>query len=241
MDRNGGTPSTAVAPADLALWRKRMREELIARRLAAPAQTRRDWSIAVSLLLLQGVPWREGMTIGFCWPYKGEYDARPLLRLLRDRGMKCALPVVEKRAQPLLFRYWAPGVAMRKGPLGIPYPTETAQVHPDILLIPLVGFGRVGDRLGYGGGYFDRTLASLEPQPLSIGVGFELAQLESTFPQAHDILMDAIVTEGGMRWREIGALKEVTPQQLRSCLEELAQDRTQFARINAHTVPASFP
>lgn len=240
--RSAGSPnrlSAMGAPANLAQWRKGMRKELIARRMAATQEQRREWSLAISLTLLRGVPWRDGIIIGFCWPYKGEYDARPLLRLLRDRGMKCALPVVQQRAQPLLFRSWWPGAAMEKGALGIAYPVGTAQVSPDIVLVPLVGFGRGGDRLGYGGGYFDRTLAAFEPRPLTIGVGFELAQIESTYPQPHDILMDAIVTEAGARWRAGGGLEEIAANQLRENLAELAQVREQTARINAHTVPGS--
>ncbi|SPE21976.1 hypothetical protein SBBP1_150010 [Burkholderiales bacterium] len=230
---------TVTPPPDLARWRKGMREELIARRMAAPAEERRGWSLAISLHLLHALPWRAGLVIGFCWPYKAEYDPRPLLRTLRQRGMSCALPVVIQRAEPLLFRHWSPGVTMEKGPLGIAYPVGTAQVDPDLLLVPLVGFGRAGDRLGYGGGYFDRTLAALEPRPLSVGVGFELCQVDSTFPQAHDIAMDAIVTERSLRWQQNSALEEVSPQQLRERLADLAQVRAQSARINAHTVPLS--
>jgi len=236
---SGADSRTIAVPPDIALWRKGMREELIARRMAAPAEERRGWSLAISLHLLHALPWRDAMTVGFCWPYKGEYDPRPLLRTLRQRGMKCALPVVVQRAEPLLFRHWSPGVAMAKGPLGIAYPVGTAQLDPDLLLVPLVGFGRAGDRLGYGGGYFDRTLAALEPRPLSVGVGFELCQIDSTFPQPHDVLLDAIVTERALRWQEKGALEEVSAAQLRGRLADLAQARTQLARINAHTVPHS--
>lgn len=226
-------------PANLALWRNGMRAELIARRMAVSAEDRANWSLAISLQLLHALPWHEGLAVGFCWPYKGEYDPRPLLHTLRERGVHCALPVIVQRAEPLLFRQWSPGVAMQEGPLGISYPVGTAQVDPDLLLIPLVGFGRAGDRLGYGGGYFDRTLAALEPRPLSIGVGFELCQMDSTFPQPHDVLMDAIVTEKCLRLQEGGALQEVTAQQLRERLADLAQVRAQMARINAHTVPHS--
>jgi len=228
-----------AVPTELASWRKGMRAELIARRMAAPVLDRRNWSLAISLTLLHGLPWRDGLIVGFCWPYKGEYDARPLLRTLRQQGITCALPVVVQRSEPLLFRQWSPGVAMGTGPLGIAYPLGTAQVNPDLLLIPLVGFGRAGDRLGYGGGYFDRTLAALEPRPLGIGVGFELCQLDSIFPQPHDVPMDAIVTEKCARWQAGGSLQEVTAQQLRERLEDLVQVRAQMARLNAHTVPHS--
>jgi 5,10-methenyltetrahydrofolate synthetase len=225
-------------PPNLAQWRKGMREELIARRQAAPADARREWSLAISLMLMQALPLQAGTVVGFCWPHKAEYDARPLMRLLRQRGARSALPVVVEKAQPLVFRDWVPGVAMKIGSLGIAYPDGTAQLAPDILLVPLVGFGRAGDRLGYGGGYFDRTLASMEPRALSIGVGFELSRIETSFPQAHDVPLDAIVTEAGLRWRAHNALEEVTPRGLRERLQELARNRADFARLTAHTVPS---
>jgi 5-formyltetrahydrofolate cyclo-ligase len=223
-------------PPDLAHWRKLMRAELIARREAVPAQTRRDWSLAISLMLLHALPLREGMVVGFCWPYRGEYDARPLLRGLRERGIRCALPVVRQRDEALIFRYWAPGVEMKKGVLGIAYPVHTAQLDPELLLVPLVGFGRAGARLGYGGGYFDRTLAGFALRPLCIGLGFELARIESSFPQAHDIPMDAIVTEVAMRRVFAGALEQVSATQLREHLFGLAQERASRARNRAHTL-----
>jgi 5-formyltetrahydrofolate cyclo-ligase len=226
----------ARAQQDLTQWREGMRAQLLERREAVPTATRRDWSLAISLMLLHALPLRAGAVVGYCWPYRGEYDARPLLRRLREQGVRCALPVVHKRDEALIFRYWAPGVPMGKGPLGIAYPTQTEQLDPDVLLIPLVGFGRAGDRLGYGGGYFDRTLAGYARRPLCIGVGFELARIESTFPQAHDILMDAIVTEVSMRWVDSGNLVEVSAARLRAHLTELAGVRASRARNQAHTI-----
>lgn len=226
-----------AVPPNLAAWRKGMRAELIARRMAAPAAARREWSLAISLMLMQALPLRPGSVVGFCWPLKAEYDARPLMRLLRQRGARSALPVVMQRDEALVFRHWAPGVAMKIGTMGIAYPEGTEQVTPQILLIPLVGFGRAGDRLGYGGGYFDRTLASMEPRPLCIGVGFELSRMETSFPQPHDVPLDAIATEAGLRWRAHNALEDVTPRGLRDRLQELAQNRADFARMTAHTVP----
>jgi 5-formyltetrahydrofolate cyclo-ligase len=228
-------------PPNLAAWRQAMREELIARRMAAPAQARREWSLAISLLLMQALPVQAGSIVGCYWPLKAEYDARPLMRLLRQRGARSALPVVMQRAEPLVYRQWQPGVPMKIGTLGIAHPVGTEQVAPHILLVPLVGFGRAGDRLGYGGGYFDRTLAAMEPRPLSIGVGFELSRMETSFPQAHDVPLDAIATEAGLRWRMHNALEEVTPRGLRERLQELARTRADFARLTAHTVPGLFP
>jgi 5-formyltetrahydrofolate cyclo-ligase len=215
-----------------------MRAELVARRMAAPEAVRREWSFGISRLLMQSLPVRAGMVVGFCWPMKAEYDARPLMRLLRQRGVRSALPVIVQKAEPLIFRFWEPGVAMKRGPMGIAFPEASPQVRPDVLLVPLVGFGRAGDRLGYGGGYFDRTLASMEPRPLSLGVGFELSRMETSFPQPHDVPLDAIVTEAGLRWRAHNCLEEVSARGLKDRLEELARNRADFARLTAHTVPS---
>jgi len=240
MDSRSGAPAApppAAPPPDIAHWRKGMRAELIARRAAVPPAERRDWNLGISLLLLHALPLAPGAIIGFCWPHKGEYDARPLLRLLRGRGIQCALPVVRRPSEPMIFRLWWPGVAMQAGALGIPSPVNTRTVDPDLLLVPLVGFGRAGDRLGYGGGYFDRTLAALARRPLCIGVGYELARVETTFPQPHDIPMDAIATEAGLRWREAGALQELTAQGLRMRLADLARERHERWRLEAPTLP----
>jgi 5-formyltetrahydrofolate cyclo-ligase len=228
---------SGTQPPDLARWRKSLRQELIARREAvAPAQ-RRDWGLSISLQLLRAVPWKAGGIVGFCWPYRGEYDARHLLRSLRNRGTRSALPVIDPASKSMRFQLWSPGTPMEKGPMGIPYPVGSPVVDPDILLVPLVGFGRSGDRLGYGGGYFDRTLAVLEPRPLAIGVGFELCQIDSSFPQPHDILLDAIVTEAALRWQDSGKLEAVGARTLRERLEDLAQVRHETSRLTAHTVP----
>jgi 5-formyltetrahydrofolate cyclo-ligase len=211
-----------------------VRAELIARRESVAEAQRHEWDLAISLKLLHGLPVRAGAIVGFCWPYRGEYDARHLLRRLREHGVRCALPVVRQRDEALVFRHWEPGVEMKSGALGIPYPVSTPQVAPDLCLVPLVGFGRAGDRLGYGGGYFDRTLASYAQRPLAVGIGYELARIETSFPQAHDILMDAIVTEAGM-WRAAGgALEEVTATQLRETLQGVAAERERQARGQAH-------
>jgi len=223
-------------PPDLARWRQGLRAELLARREAVPQAQRRALDLEISLRLLHGLPVRAEMVLGFCWPHRGEYDARPLLRRLREQGVRCALPVVRGRDQPLIFRAWSPGVAMGRGVLGIAYPLDTPQVEPDLLLVPLVGFGRSGDRLGYGGGYFDRTLASYARRPLAVGVGYEMARVDSTFPQPHDVLMDAIVTEQALRRVGDGELVEVTASGLREHLLGLERERAEQARRQAPAV-----
>ena len=135
-------------------------------------------------------------TVGFYWPFKGEYDPRPLARLLHARGVRLALPVVVEQARPVAFRAWWPGMRTRPGIWDIPVPDEGDWVRPEVLLVPLLGFDLRGYRLGYGSGYYDRTLAAAMPSPpLAIGVGFEIGRLETIHPQPHDVPMDLIVTE----------------------------------------------
>jgi 5,10-methenyltetrahydrofolate synthetase len=95
----------------------------------------------------------------------------------------------------MIFRLWTPDTPMTADRHGIPIPAGSDTVVPDVVLLPLVAFDPQGYRLGYGGGYFDRTLAAMSPRPLALGVGFEVARVDSVRPQPHDIRLDAIVTE----------------------------------------------
>ena len=194
------------APDDLAAWRKEQRRSLIARREAVDRKTLDLWRRDMDVYLEYGFPGLARGTLGICWPHRKEYDPRHLAAKLRQRGARTALPVVVRPRTPLIFREWHPGVKLAQGALGIPFPVESEELTPDAVLVPLVGFDSGGYRLGYGGGFFDRTLASMEKHPVTIGVGFELCRLESIFPQAHDIPMDYIVTERGIYGHERTAL-----------------------------------
>jgi len=110
------------------------------------------------------------------------------------RGVRVALPVALALGQPLVFREWQPNARMARGLWKIPYPAEGADVVPSVVIAPLVGFDKQCFRLGYGGGFFDRTLAGFEAAPLVIGVGYASALIATIFPQPHDIPMDWIVT-----------------------------------------------
>jgi 5,10-methenyltetrahydrofolate synthetase len=111
---------------------------------------------------------------------------------------------------PLIFREWHPGVKMAKGVYDIPYPVESPEVIPNTVLVPMNGFDEQGHRLGYGGGYFDRTLASLKKHPCVIGVTYELARVPTIQPQSYDIPMDYIVTECGVYERSSGKIELLT-------------------------------
>lgn len=191
--------SRLIAPSDLAAWRHARRRELLERRSAIPDAQRLRWNERITQLLIRGFPSLESALIGFCWPYKGEFDPRFAVRWFRERRARAALPVVVEKAAPLEFREWWPGKPVTPGVFGLPVP-DGPPVIPDALLIPPIGFGPLGYRLGYGGGYFDRTLAAIRPQPLKIGVAYELCRLDTIYPQPHDVPMDFIVTEAGIHY-----------------------------------------
>lgn len=152
--------------------------------------------------LERSFPGLAGKRVALCWPIKNEYDGRYLARTLRERGGLTALPVVVAPKQPLAFREWHPGVTLVKGPLDIPYPKDSREITPEAVLLPMNGWDPQGYRLGYGGGFFDRTLAALEKKPIVIGVTYELARLDTIHPQPWDIPMDYVVTERGVYRRD---------------------------------------
>src|SRR5262245_39582710 len=158
---------------EIKAWRKARRGELIARRVALSHEERQSWNDRMTALLKDGFLLTPGTVIGFCWPYRGEFDARFAVRSWRNQGATAALPEVVEKARPLQFRKWWPGAPMRLGVYDIPVPSGTEVLQPDAALVPMNGFDKHGYRLGYGGGYFDRTLAALERRVLSIGVTFE--------------------------------------------------------------------
>ncbi len=183
---------------DIKQWRKTRRAELLARRVAVPLELRRQWNLAITQYLLKAFPIFAGMTVGCYWPMKGEVDPRFAMRQLRKQGAVTALAVVTARNAPLQFLEWRPGIPLRPGLFDLPVPQGSRQVVPQVLLIPPVGFGPHGYRLGYGGGYYDRTLAALQPQPLKIGLAFEISRIETIRPQPHDIPLDFVITEAGI-------------------------------------------
>jgi len=127
------------------------------------------------------------------WPIRAEPDLRAWMRAACARGLRVALPVATELERPLTFREWRPGAPMARGLWKIPYPADGAQVLPTAVLAPLVGFDAACYRLGYGGGFFDRTLAAMTRKPVVIGVGYPQLRIATIYPQHHDIPMDWIV------------------------------------------------
>jgi 5-formyltetrahydrofolate cyclo-ligase len=193
-------------PDSVKAWRKAQRDRLIAARLAVTDAELDTWRQRIDGFLERSFPGLARCRLAFCWPIKNEYDARHLARALRERGAMTALPVVVAQRTPLAFREWHPGVELAHGPLGIPYPVSSPLVTPDAVLLPMNGWDTQGYRLGYGAAFFDRTLASLAKRPVVIGVSYELARLESIFPQPWDIPMDYVVTERGVYRRDPAGL-----------------------------------
>jgi 5-formyltetrahydrofolate cyclo-ligase len=184
---------------EIKLWRRKQRARLIAERMALSPMLRRQWGVAIDARLDALFATLPGRVLGIYFPFKAEFDPRPCAGRRRAQSWQIALPVVVDRAGPLEYRLWQPGMDMEIGVYDIPVPKARQLAHPDIVLAPLVGFDAANYRLGYGGGYFDRTLATLSPRPIAIGIGLEAALLTSIFPRPHDIPMDYIVTETQLR------------------------------------------
>lgn len=217
------TSPHSASSAEPAALRRDVRERAIAAREALPLSQREALTARIENHLDALVAQLAPRALGFCWPYRGEPDLRAWTArwLAAGSGRQAALPVVLERATPLVFRRWTADAAMALDRHGIPYPAAGEMVVPDLVLIPLNAFDNAGFRLGYGGGYFDRTLAELRATsaaapvaatlgaaaggavgPLVIGVGHELALLETIYPQPHDMPLDYVVTERGVYRRD---------------------------------------
>ena len=187
---------------DVARWRRAERVRLLAERAALSVVARQSAAQAIAAHLDQLLSARfdslRGLIISGWWPIKAELDLRFWLASLAAKGATAALPVILTPKAPLSFRAWTPETRMERGFWNIPIPATPEHVIPAFSLAPLVGWDAAGYRLGYGGGYFDRTLAALLPRPFTIGIGFQSARLATIYPQPHDIALDAVVTEAGI-------------------------------------------
>jgi 5,10-methenyltetrahydrofolate synthetase len=186
--------------------KRSLRKRLIEQRLNMPDRLRRaDLLQQVMRIWLVG---RSDTVIGAYWPIKGEFDPLPALHRWKEDGelldepqlRRIGLPVVDKVHQTLKFHAWFPGCPMEEDAYGIPKPKDTEVVVPTLLFVPCVGYGVGGYRLGYGGGFYDRTLAQLQPRPYTVGLGFAAGFLTSFEPEPHDVPLDAILNELGVVW-----------------------------------------
>jgi len=210
---------------DLNAWRKALRTELLAARTALPQEQRRGWDERITELVLRAFPMLKGMTLGLYWPFKGEVDPRVAALRFRNEGARTALPVVVEKRAPLEFREWHAGVETRPGVFDLPVPVDTEVVVPDAVFIPPVGFDGQGYRLGYGGGYFDRTLAAIAPRPLAIALARESSRIDTIRPQPYDVPMDFVVTEAGVYHAGGDTLERVEPEEATRRAEDLRASR----------------
>ena len=183
----------AQTAQDVARWRKAQRQRLIAERLEIPPEERTRLAGRIADRLDEEAGDLDGRTVSLYWPFRGEPDLRPWMQRVIERGARVALPVVVAKGEPLVFRFWAPGEKLERGVWNIPVPSNGAPAVPDIVISPLVGADPECYRLGYGGGFYDRTLAAMTAKPLVIGVGYTCARLPTIYPQWHDVPMDRLV------------------------------------------------
>ncbi|OIQ92780.1 putative 5-formyltetrahydrofolate cyclo-ligase [mine drainage metagenome] len=181
-----------------------LRREAQARRAAARAALGAAGPALLAraaLAALDGLEAEAQVVAGY-WPLGDEADPRPLLAALAEAGAALCLPVVAGRGLPLLFRRWAPGQALETGPHGTRHPAAGAQtLAPTLVLVPLLAFDGDGGRLGYGGGFYDRTLAALraaDPAVRALGLAFAAQKVDKLPLDRFDQRLDLIVTETGV-------------------------------------------
>lgn len=191
----GGTATTTDSWVDVSRWRKAERRRQLDARLAMSIESRSLASQIIADKLDKAIGQFSGKIVSGYWPVRGEPDLRNWAKTVIGQGGQFALPVVTEKNAPLEFRVWAPGDRLERGVWNILVPTNGPSVRPDVVIAPVVGFDEKKYRLGYGGGYFDRTLAALPKRPLVIGIGYARSRIATIFPQPHDIPMDLIITD----------------------------------------------
>ncbi len=158
------------------------------------ADQRREWDAQIGTQLLAW--WQQqaaGATLGVYWPLRGEPDLHAAYAQLAQAGVQLALPVVVQRDAPLVFASWTPGEAMVKDSMGVAVPQDLRLgALPAVIVVPCLGFNDENFRLGYGGGFYDRTLATT-PRPTTIGVAYA-SQRIAFASDPHDIALDLIFT-----------------------------------------------
>ncbi|MEP7294839.1 MAG: 5-formyltetrahydrofolate cyclo-ligase [Burkholderiales bacterium] len=188
--------------------RAALRTKLVAARLAMTDRLER--AVQLQSVLRVWLVGRREASIGAYWPIKGEFDPLPALYRWSegapdDVTRRIGLPVADRETRQLRFHVWYPGCPTELDAYDIPKPKDTEEFAPEILVVPCLGFGPGGVRLGYGGGFFDRTLASLNPRPVTVGVSFTHGFLPLLRSSPQDLPLDAMLTEDGVMYRREGA------------------------------------
>lgn len=191
------------APADWKAWRRDERARLLTARTGLPSSARRELALRVIGNLDRLIARHPVRVLGIYWPIKREINLLDwAATLIARRNITLAMPVVTQPRSPLEYWLWQPSAPMTRGIWNIPIPAERSLAAPDVVIAPLVGFQECW-RLGYGGGYFDRTLAAGDPPPAAIGIGFDILETRQFSPRSHDIPMQAVVTESRVIERRI--------------------------------------
>jgi 5-formyltetrahydrofolate cyclo-ligase len=178
-----------------------LRKDAHAARAALSAEVRADAARAVAGHFFQAIAYTPEDVIAGYWRIRDELDCQPILIRLMDSGQKVVLPVVEGNDAPLDLRVWEADAPLYEAGFGTLAPSDLApRAAPDVVLMPLLGFDSEGTRLGYGGGYYDRTLAVLPRKPMLVGLAFAAQELPHIPREPHDVPLDAIVTENGVRF-----------------------------------------
>ena len=189
-----------------AAQKKALRKALLEQRLNLPDRLQRAELLQrVMRIWLVGRP---DAVIGAYWPIKGEFDPLPALHRWKEDGelidqpqpRRIGLPVVNRAHKTMTFHAWYPGCPMEEDAYGIPKPKDTELIVPTLLFVPCVGYSAGGYRLGYGGGFYDRMLGSLNPKPFTVGLGFGTDFVDDFEPEPHDMPLDAILNDHGIVW-----------------------------------------
>lgn len=188
-----------MADEAIEVVKAQLRREAHAARARMSVAERAEASAEAAVHFFAGITLRPTDMVAAFWPIRDEIDCRPILGRLMDAGQPVCLPVVVGEGLPLELRLWAPGAPLYPSGFGTLAPDELApRVTPDVILMPLLGFDRTGTRLGYGGGYYDRTLMRLGRRPRLIGLAFACQGLDQVPRAPHDVPLDAVVTEAGV-------------------------------------------
>lgn len=190
-------PDTASL-SDLPAIKAALRHEMAERRRDEAARAAPSAGEIAKNHFLASIPLHDGATVSAFWPLPDEFDTRPLMYALHERGHPIGLPVVEKRGLPLRFRVWEPGTPLVRGNFNVEIPAaHCPECVPEILVVPLLAFDREGYRLGYGGGFYDRTIAGLRAIGPTIAVGYAYAgqEIDAVPHDETDAQLDWVVTE----------------------------------------------
>jgi 5,10-methenyltetrahydrofolate synthetase len=185
--------------------RPALRARLIAARQALPDRLER--AVNLQSVLRVWLIGRRETSIGAYWPIKGEFDPLPALYRWTEGApegvtRRIGLPVADRTTGSLRFHVWYPGCPTELDAYDIPKPKDTEEFVPELLVVPCLGFGPGGVRLGYGGGFFDRTLMSIRPRAVTVGVSYTHGFLPMLRPGDQDTQLDAMLTEDGVMWQK---------------------------------------